>query len=47
LRRVTDKFAARFTYIERRLCEHGKTLQQVSLAEMDALWEESKREKGR
>jgi tetrapyrrole methylase family protein/MazG family protein len=47
LRRVTAKFAERFTYIERRLREHGKTLQQASLTEMDALWEESKREKGR
>jgi tetrapyrrole methylase family protein/MazG family protein len=47
LRRVTDKFAARFTYIERRLREQGKALQEASLAEMDALWEESKRKKGR
>jgi tetrapyrrole methylase family protein/MazG family protein len=45
LRRVTNKFAARFTYIERRLREQGKTLQEASLTEMDALWEESKGEK--
>jgi tetrapyrrole methylase family protein/MazG family protein len=46
LRRVTNKFAARFTYIEQRLHKQGKTLQEASLAEMDALWEESKGKKG-
>jgi tetrapyrrole methylase family protein/MazG family protein len=46
LRRVTDKFAKRFTYIEQRLQEKGKTPEQASLAEMDALWEESKKNKG-
>ena len=46
LRRVTNKFAARFTYIEQRLQEQGKTPQEVSLAEMDALWEEGKGKKG-
>jgi tetrapyrrole methylase family protein/MazG family protein len=46
LRRVTNKFAARFTYIEQRLQEQGKTPQEVSLAEMDTLWEESKEKQG-
>ncbi|OGP54371.1 MAG: nucleoside triphosphate pyrophosphohydrolase [Deltaproteobacteria bacterium RBG_13_52_11] len=46
LRRVTNKFAERFTYIERRLREEGKEPHEVSLAEMDALWEESKGKKG-
>ncbi len=45
LRRVTNKFAERFTYIERRLSEDGKAFHEVSLTEMDALWEESKGEK--
>jgi tetrapyrrole methylase family protein/MazG family protein len=45
LRRVTTKFAARFTYIEQRLREKGKAPHEVSLAEMDALWEESKGKK--
>jgi MazG family protein len=45
LRRVTNKFAARFTYIEQRLQEQGKTPDEVSLVEMDALWEESKGKK--
>jgi tetrapyrrole methylase family protein/MazG family protein len=45
LRRVTNKFAERFTYIEQRLREQGKAPDRVSLAEMDALWEESKNKK--
>ncbi|OGP84326.1 MAG: nucleoside triphosphate pyrophosphohydrolase [Deltaproteobacteria bacterium RBG_16_54_11] len=43
LRRVTNKFAERFIYIERRLREQGKAPHESSLAEMDALWEESKK----
>jgi tetrapyrrole methylase family protein/MazG family protein len=46
LRRVTNKFTQRFTYIEQRLQEQGKTPQEVSLAEMDTLWEESKGKQG-
>jgi tetrapyrrole methylase family protein/MazG family protein len=45
-RRVTNKFAERFHYIEQQLRKEGKTPQRASLAEMDALWEESKGEKG-
>jgi tetrapyrrole methylase family protein/MazG family protein len=46
LRRVTQKFAERFAYLERRLREEGKAPHEVSLAEMDALWEESKGKSG-
>jgi tetrapyrrole methylase family protein/MazG family protein len=46
LRRTTNKFTQRFTYIEQRLQEQGKTPQEVSLAEMDTLWEESKGKQG-
>ena len=46
LRRTTNKFAQRFTFIEQRLRAQGKELQEASLAEMDALWEESKKETG-
>ena len=42
LRRVTNKFAERFQYIEKRLHKEGKDPHEASLAEMDALWEESK-----
>lgn len=46
LRRVTNKFTERFQFIEEQLRKEGKALQGASLAEMDALWEESKGEKG-
>jgi tetrapyrrole methylase family protein/MazG family protein len=46
LRRTTNKFTQRFTFIEQRLQEQGKTPEEASLAEMDALWEESKGETG-
>ena len=42
LRRVTNKFSERFQYIEKRLHAKGKDPHEASLAEMDALWEESK-----
>jgi ATP diphosphatase len=40
LRKANDKFTRRFTYIERRLSEMGKTPEESSLEEMDALWNE-------
>lgn len=43
LRKTIDKFQKRFEYIEDRLREQGKTLSDVSLEEMDRLWEEGKR----
>jgi tetrapyrrole methylase family protein/MazG family protein len=46
LRRVTNKFTERFQYIEKRLRKGGKDPHEASLAEMDALWEESKGERG-
>jgi tetrapyrrole methylase family protein/MazG family protein len=46
LRRVTNKFVERFHYIEKRLHEKGKDPHEATLAEMDALWEESKGERG-
>lgn len=36
------KFAQRFDYVEDRLRARSRTLQEASLAEMDALWEEAK-----
>lgn len=44
LRKTIDKFQRRFQYIERELPKHGKKLGEASLEEMDALWEEVKRE---
>ena len=43
LRKTNAKFRRRFGYIERKLSEQGKTPEEATLAEMDALWEESKR----
>jgi MazG family protein len=43
LRKTNAKFRRRFGYIERRLKEQGKSPEAATLAEMDALWEESKR----
>jgi tetrapyrrole methylase family protein/MazG family protein len=40
------KFTARFGYVEDRLRARGTTLQAATLAEMDALWEESKAQPG-
>ena len=42
LRKTNAKFRERFGYIERKLGERGKTPEAATLAEMDALWEESK-----
>ena len=38
------KFRRRFEQIERRLAEQGRTADEASLDEMDALWDEAKRE---
>jgi tetrapyrrole methylase family protein/MazG family protein len=43
LTKTLDKFISRFHYIERALHQGGKSLQQSDLAEMDRLWEKSKK----
>jgi nucleoside triphosphate diphosphatase len=42
LRGTNTKFRNRFAHVERRLAENGKTPDQSSLEEMDALWDEAK-----
>ncbi len=42
LHRTNQKFLSRFRYIESRLREEGKTLEESSLEEMDRLWDEAK-----
>jgi len=42
LERTNKKFIKRFTHLERRAAEAGKTLQEMTLAEMDTYWEEAK-----
>lgn len=42
LRRMLDKFSDRFRYMEARLAEQGRPMEEVPLKELDALWEEAK-----
>jgi tetrapyrrole methylase family protein/MazG family protein len=42
LRRATDRFADRFHFVEAEAARTGRTLQSMTLAEMDTLWEEAK-----
>ena len=43
LERTNKKFIHRFEYLEQKAKENGKTLQEMTLAEMDVYWEEAKR----
>lgn len=38
-----NKFIKRFEYVETRSAQQGKSLENMTLAEMDALWDECKR----
>jgi len=40
------KFTDRFSYIERKLAAQGKTPKDSSIAEMDQIWEEAKKNEG-
>ena len=42
LERTNVKFIRRFNYVEQRAREQGKSLRDMTLAEMDAFWEEAK-----
>lgn len=42
LERTNLKFIQRFSHIEKRAAESGKTLAEMTLAEMDVFWEEAK-----
>jgi MazG family protein len=44
LKRANRKFKARFQYMENELAKQGKTVDQVSLDEMEALWQRAKSE---
>jgi ATP diphosphatase len=47
LRTSNVKFERRFAYIERALHARGRTLEDASLDEMDALWNQAKKEEPR
>ena len=42
LERTNKKFIRRFNYLEQRTIKQGRDLKTMSLAEMDAIWEEAK-----
>lgn len=42
LEKTNRKFIKRFNYLEQRAQESGKSLKDMTLAEMDAIWEEAK-----
>jgi XTP/dITP diphosphohydrolase len=42
LERTNQKFIQRFNYLESKTITQGKNLKDMSLAEMDVLWEEAK-----
>ena len=42
LERTNRKFIARFNYIEQKANEQGRHVNELTLAEMDALWNEAK-----
>jgi tetrapyrrole methylase family protein/MazG family protein len=43
LRRATNRFIDRFHLVEAGAAQQGRTLTEMTLAEMDELWEEAKR----
>ena len=43
LERTNKKFTTRFNYLEQKAKEQGKNVKELTLEEMDALWEEAKR----
>ena len=45
LRRANRKFENRFSYIETQLARKGKTPEEATLEEMDALWDEAKQQR--
>jgi tetrapyrrole methylase family protein/MazG family protein len=42
LRKTVDKFMRRFRFIEKEAALAGKDISEMTLAEMDALWEKAK-----
>jgi mazG family protein len=42
LERTNKKFITRFQYLERKAAESGKSLRDMTLAEMESYWQEAK-----
>jgi tetrapyrrole methylase family protein/MazG family protein len=47
LRLATNRFTERFRFIEQEATRQGRTLEQMTLTEMDALWEAAKQRESR
>ncbi|WP_420188054.1 nucleoside triphosphate pyrophosphohydrolase [Bacteroides pyogenes] len=47
LERTNQKFIRRFNYLEEHTLKQGKSLKDMTLAEMDAIWEEAKKKEGK
>jgi tetrapyrrole methylase family protein/MazG family protein len=45
LRETNQRFRTRFAFIEQRARQHGRALSELSFQEMDAIWEEAKKER--
>ena len=43
LERTNKKFIKRFQYLEQKAKENGKSMKDMTLAEMDVYWEEAKK----
>ncbi|MGL5914616.1 MAG: nucleoside triphosphate pyrophosphohydrolase, partial [Bacteroidales bacterium] len=44
LERTNQKFIRRFAYLEQRTIKQGKPLSEMSLNEMNLIWEEAKKQ---
>jgi len=47
LERTNQKFIRRFNYLEEHTLKQGKSLKDMTLAEMDAIWEEAKKQESK
>jgi XTP/dITP diphosphohydrolase len=42
LERTNQKFINRFNYMEQKVKEQGRSLKEMTLGEMEAIWQEAK-----
>jgi uncharacterized protein YabN with tetrapyrrole methylase and pyrophosphatase domain len=40
---MVDRFVVRFRYVEEQLLKQGRRVEDASLSELDALWDEAKK----
>ncbi|NLZ94279.1 MAG: nucleoside triphosphate pyrophosphohydrolase, partial [Bacteroidales bacterium] len=44
LERTNRKFIKRFTYLEKKAKQNGRNLKDMTLGEMEEIWQEAKKE---